>query len=118
MVPFPSTPTWLWRCPDSPDIPSSHAHIVRLLTNATLDLNQEFAQGLKLRHGSAVIPIGQLSVGLPRHRALLFKALADACELPCRLLRGRFYTGGSEEKAVVMVRSLDQEVCHCITWTD
>ena len=71
---------------------------------------QEFVKGLKLRHGSAVIPIGQLSVGLPRHRSLLFKALADACELPCRLLRGRFYTGGSEEKAVVMVRSLDQEV--------
>lgn len=79
---------------------------------------QEFVKGLKLRHGSAVIPIGQLSVGLPRHRALLFKALADACELPCRLLRGRFYTGGSEEKAVVMVRSLDQEVRHSMKTCD
>ena len=37
---------------------------------------------------SLVQPIGSLSVGLARHRALLFKALADACELPCRMLRG------------------------------
>ena len=37
---------------------------------------------------SRILPIGSLAVGLPRHRALLFKTLADACELPCRLLRG------------------------------
>ena len=43
---------------------------------------------LKAQAGSIVLPIGRLRVGLARHRALLFKTLADACELPCRMLRG------------------------------
>lgn len=47
-----------------------------------------FQAQLKDRLQSRILPIGALSVGLPRHRALLFKTLADACELPCRLLRG------------------------------
>ena len=48
----------------------------------------EAAGQLKGQAGSIVLPIGRLSVGLARHRALLFKTLADACELPCRMLRG------------------------------
>ena len=48
----------------------------------------EFQAQLKDRLQSRILPIGALSVGLARHRALLFKTLADACELPCRLLRG------------------------------
>ncbi len=48
----------------------------------------EFQGQLKDRLQSRILPIGALSVGLARHRALLFKTLADACELPCRLLRG------------------------------
>ena len=51
------------------------------------------AAALKARRDSIALPIGALSVGLARHRALLFKALADASELPCRLLRGKFYLG-------------------------
>ncbi|KAK7267903.1 hypothetical protein RIF29_20584 [Crotalaria pallida] len=38
--------------------------------------------------GSVVVPIGSLSVGLCRHRAILFKVLADAIDLPCRIAKG------------------------------
>ena len=48
---------------------------------------------LKQRKDSLVISMGELSVGASRHRALLMKWLADACDLPCRLLRGEFYLG-------------------------
>ena len=48
----------------------------------------DFQAQLKDRLHSRMLPIGSLAVGLPRHRALLFKTLADACELPCRMLRG------------------------------
>jgi len=47
----------------------------------------------KAAAGGLVTRIGDLQVGLARHRALLFKALADACELPCRLLRGPMHLG-------------------------
>ena len=48
----------------------------------------QFQAQLKDSLQSRVLPIGSLALGLPRHRALLFKTLADACELPCRMLRG------------------------------
>ncbi|OAY83077.1 serine/threonine-protein kinase CTR1-like [Ananas comosus] len=38
-----------------------------------------------------VIPIGSLSVGLCRHRAILFKELADLIGLPCRIAQGCKY---------------------------
>ncbi|KAK7345413.1 hypothetical protein VNO77_16017 [Canavalia gladiata] len=41
--------------------------------------------------GSVVIPIGSLSVGLCRHRAILFKVLADVIDLPCRIAKGCKY---------------------------
>jgi len=47
----------------------------------------------KAAAGSLVVRVGDLAVGLARHRALLFKALADACKLPCRLLRGPAHLG-------------------------
>lgn len=40
-----------------------------------------------------VFPIGSVSVGVCRHRALLFKALADSVNLPCRIARGCKYCG-------------------------
>ena len=60
------------------------------------ELSQRYhpmAAALKAKRRSLTLPIGALTVGLARHRALLFKSLADASELPCRLLRGRFYLG-------------------------
>ena len=60
------------------------------------DLAQRYmreADQLKQKNNSLVIRIGELSVGTGRHRALLMKWLADACDLPCRVLRGEFYLG-------------------------
>lgn len=37
--------------------------------------------------GNAVLPLGRLQVGLARHRALLFKVLADTVGIPCRLVK-------------------------------
>ncbi|WOH07016.1 hypothetical protein DCAR_0626445 [Daucus carota subsp. sativus] len=38
-----------------------------------------------------VVPVGSLSMGLCRHRAILFKKLADSIGLPCRIARGCKY---------------------------
>ena len=54
---------------------------------------QKQSRQLRRQRGSVVIPISALTAGLTRHRALLFKVLADCCQIPCRLLRGQFYTG-------------------------
>ncbi|KAL3634043.1 hypothetical protein CASFOL_021097 [Castilleja foliolosa] len=48
-------------------------------------------QRLKDFNKCVVIPIGNLSMGLCRHRALLFKKLADYVGLPCRIARGCKY---------------------------
>ncbi|KAF6174869.1 hypothetical protein GIB67_026357 [Kingdonia uniflora] len=42
---------------------------------------------------TVVLPLGCLNLGLSRHRALLFKVLADWISLPCRLVKGSYYTG-------------------------
>ncbi|RCV20969.1 hypothetical protein SETIT_4G101100v2 [Setaria italica] len=59
---------------------------------------------------SAVIPLGQLKVGLARHRALLFKVLADSLAVPCRLVKGRQYTG-SDEGALNIVKFNNGREC-------
>ncbi|MED6148626.1 hypothetical protein PIB30_054797 [Stylosanthes scabra] len=43
---------------------------------------------LRSFHHSVVLPIGSLSTGLCRHRAILFKRLADYVGLPCRIAKG------------------------------
>ena len=48
-------------------------------------------------------PIGQLRCGLRRHRALLFKAVADRLGVPSRLVRGRYYCGSEDAAANVVV---------------
>ncbi|KAL5728800.1 mitogen-activated protein kinase kinase kinase [Ranunculus cassubicifolius] len=50
-----------------------------------------------------VLPLGSLDVGLSRHRALLFKVLADRISLPCRLVKGSYYTG-TDEGAVNLIK--------------
>ncbi|RLN11290.1 serine/threonine-protein kinase EDR1-like [Panicum miliaceum] len=59
---------------------------------------------------SAVIPLGRLKVGLARHRALLFKVLADSIAVPCRLVKGRQYTG-SDDGALNIVKFNDGREC-------
>ncbi|XVE53904.1 hypothetical protein DITRI_Ditri03aG0039600 [Diplodiscus trichospermus] len=50
-----------------------------------------------------ILPLGRLDFGLSRHRALLFKVLADRINLPCMLVKGSFYTG-TDDGAVNLVR--------------
>ncbi|XP_010041776.2 serine/threonine-protein kinase EDR1 [Eucalyptus grandis] len=56
---------------------------------------------------TSVLPIGSINVGLSRHRALLFKVLADSINLACRLVKGSHYTG-EEDDAVNLIK-LDDE---------
>ncbi|GAV66851.1 Pkinase_Tyr domain-containing protein/EDR1 domain-containing protein [Cephalotus follicularis] len=53
-----------------------------------------------------VLPIGCLSVGLCRHRAILFKKLADYIGLPCRIAQGCKYCA-ADHRASCVVRIED-----------
>ncbi|KAJ0786427.1 putative protein kinase TKL-CTR1-DRK-2 family [Helianthus annuus] len=46
---------------------------------------------LRDNQNGILVPVGNLSVGLCRHRAILFKKLADYVGLPCRIARGCKY---------------------------
>ncbi|KAJ0984482.1 hypothetical protein J5N97_002838 [Dioscorea zingiberensis] len=61
---------------------------------------------LRASSGNMVLSLGQLTIGLARHRALLFKVLADGVRIPCQLLKGQQYTG-SEDGAVNIVKFSD-----------
>ncbi|KAL5769066.1 hypothetical protein ACOSP7_015622 [Xanthoceras sorbifolium] len=50
-----------------------------------------------------IFPLGCLDVGLSRHRALLFKVLADRINLPCMLVKGSYYTG-TDDGAVNFIK--------------
>ncbi|KAI3975407.1 hypothetical protein MKX01_004494 [Papaver californicum] len=50
-----------------------------------------------------VLPLGCFGIGLSRHRALLFKVLADHINLPCRLVKGSYYTG-TDDGAVNLIK--------------
>ncbi|XP_057478371.1 probable serine/threonine-protein kinase SIS8 [Actinidia eriantha] len=62
-------------------------------------------RGYELRNSlnSIILPLGCLDVGLSRHRALLFKVLADRINLPCMLIKGSYYTG-TDEGAVNLIK--------------
>ena len=53
---------------------------------------------LKLELGSNVVPLGAIQIGCCRHRAVLFKYLADSLGMPTRLVRGA-WTDCEEESA-------------------
>ncbi|MED6159529.1 hypothetical protein PIB30_043101 [Stylosanthes scabra] len=53
-----------------------------------------------------VLPLGSLDVGLSRHRALLFKVLADKINIPCMLVKGSYYTG-SDDGALNLIKADD-----------
>ncbi|GIL86941.1 hypothetical protein Vretimale_15526 [Volvox reticuliferus] len=62
----------------------------------------------KRRNRSVVLLLCRLDVGGLRHRALLFKVLADAVKLPCKLLRGQALCG-ADSAANVMVLAEGRE---------
>ncbi|XP_073223308.1 serine/threonine-protein kinase CTR1 isoform X1 [Cicer arietinum] len=59
--------------------------------------------------GSVVFPIGSLSVGLCRHRAILFKVLADAIDLPCRIAKGCRYCKRDDASSCLVRFGLERE---------
>ncbi|KAK8970864.1 Serine/threonine-protein kinase CTR1 [Platanthera guangdongensis] len=58
---------------------------------------------------SVVISLGKLSVGLCRHRALLFKILADAVHLPCRIVKGCKFCQRDESSSCLVRFGLERE---------
>eukprot|EP00252_Welwitschia_mirabilis_P020620 TRINITY_DN5089_c0_g1_i2.p1 TRINITY_DN5089_c0_g1~~TRINITY_DN5089_c0_g1_i2.p1 ORF type:complete len:920 (+),score=235.47 TRINITY_DN5089_c0_g1_i2:638-3397(+) len=64
---------------------------------------RSMSENLRASLQSIVLPLGRLKVGLARHRALLFKVLADSVGIPCRLVKGRYYMG-TDEEAVNIVK--------------
>ncbi|KAJ6816620.1 serine/threonine-protein kinase EDR1-like [Iris pallida] len=58
---------------------------------------------LRTSLNTIVLPLGLLEIGLSRHRALLFKVLADLVNLPCKLVKGSYYTG-TDEGAVNLIK--------------
>jgi len=67
----------------------------------------------KRRHACDLIPLLELTVGGARHRALLFKALADRLGLACELHAGPYLRGAHQQHAwVVLLGPKDYEgVC-------
>ncbi|XP_076919772.1 putative serine/threonine-protein kinase SIS8 [Bidens hawaiensis] len=57
---------------------------------------KSFSYKLKVTLGSMVLPLGSLKVGMARHRALLFKVLADSVGITCCLVKGKQYTGSTD----------------------
>ncbi|CAA7053306.1 unnamed protein product [Microthlaspi erraticum] len=66
----------------------------------------EKSSEFKAALNTCVFPLGFVNIGLSRHRALLFKVLADSVRLPCRLVKGSHYTG-NEDDAVNTIRLED-----------
>lgn len=64
---------------------------------------QSLGYSLKSTLGSMVLPLGSLTIGMARHRALLFKVLADGVGIRCRLVKGQQYTG-SDDVAINFVK--------------
>ncbi|KAL5079489.1 hypothetical protein RYX36_007910 [Vicia faba] len=64
---------------------------------------RSLSYSLKTTLGSMVLPLGSLTIGLARHRALLFKVLADRLTIPSRLVKGQQYTG-SDDVAINFVK--------------
>ncbi|KAH0875816.1 hypothetical protein HID58_073178 [Brassica napus] len=67
---------------------------------------RSLSYSLKATLGSMVLPLGSLTIGLARHRALLFKVLCDSVGVPCRIVKGQQYTG-SEDVAMNYIKTDD-----------
>ncbi|KAJ7553595.1 hypothetical protein O6H91_06G104600 [Diphasiastrum complanatum] len=66
-------------------------------------------KALKEQFGSVVLPIGSLTVGLCRHRALLFKTLCDKLDLPCRVARCCKFCGSDEGASCIVICETERE---------
>ncbi|KAL7126354.1 hypothetical protein ABFS83_14G180600 [Erythranthe nasuta] len=87
-------------------------HLGGPVRDANIILAKWMERSMDLRTSlhTTVLPIASLRVGLSRHRALLFKALADSVGIPCKLVKGSHYTG-VEDDAVNIVKLQDDSEC-------
>lgn len=84
-------------------------HMGGSVRDANIILARWMERSTELRSSlhTSIYPIGSLRVGLLRHRALLFKVLAESVGITCRLVKGSHYTG-VEDDAVNIIK-LDNE---------
>ncbi|KAL4560413.1 hypothetical protein LXL04_032564 [Taraxacum kok-saghyz] len=78
--------------------------------NELVQLWKNSSDDLKKRLESVAVPIGGLSVGLCRHRALLFKVLAETINLPCRIAKGCRYCKRDDASSCLARTGIDKEV--------
>ncbi|XVF57302.1 hypothetical protein PTKIN_Ptkin06aG0194400 [Pterospermum kingtungense] len=84
-------------------------HLGGPVKDANIILARWMERSIELRTSlqTSMFPIGSINIGLSRHRALLFKVLADSMKLPCRLVKGSHYTG-VEDDAVNIIKLEDE----------
>ncbi|KAJ3673586.1 hypothetical protein LUZ60_005578 [Juncus effusus] len=58
---------------------------------------------------TSLLPIGCIKIGLSRHRALLFKILADKVGIQCKLVKGSHYTGVDDDAVNIIKLNNDRE---------
>ncbi|KAL2491818.1 Serine/threonine-protein kinase EDR1 [Abeliophyllum distichum] len=87
-------------------------HLGGPVRDANIMLEKWLERSMELRTSlhTTVLPIGSLKIGLSRHRALLFKVLADSVGIPCRLVKGSHYTG-VEDDAVNIIKLPNDSEC-------
>ena len=56
---------------------------------STQSSSQEIS-ALKILRNSNIIPIGEITRGVCRHRSILYKYLCDRVSIPCELRRGNY----------------------------
>ncbi|XP_042517650.1 serine/threonine-protein kinase EDR1-like [Macadamia integrifolia] len=80
-------------------------HMGGSVRDANIMLAKWMERSAELRNSlqTNVLRIGSVNIGLSRHRALLFKVLADNIGVPCRLVKGSHYTG-IEDDAVNIIK--------------
>ncbi|KAI7750181.1 hypothetical protein M8C21_011008, partial [Ambrosia artemisiifolia] len=64
---------------------------------------------IKELQNNILVPIGSLSTGLCRHRAILFKKLADYVGLPCRIARGCKYCA-EDHRSTCLIKIKDDKL--------
>ncbi|XP_039120055.1 serine/threonine-protein kinase CTR1 [Dioscorea cayenensis subsp. rotundata] len=70
---------------------------------------KDCSEAIRASAGSVVLSLGKLSVGLCRHRALLFKMLADTINLPCRVAKGCKYCKRDDASSCLVRFGLERE---------
>ncbi|CAN6323917.1 unnamed protein product [Urochloa humidicola] len=80
-----------------------------------IDANEMYTRWLgksieqRTSHQTSLLPIGRIEIGLSRHRALLFKILADSVGIPCKLVKGSHYTGVEDDAISIIKMDNDRE---------